>query len=405
MSTVFSTPWFALVGSLTFISCNDDNARLEAKLDSALAELESVKQKTRADSTANSYGFERMQDSLRKLTSTSPQELSVLYEALQSSIYTVYLGNGYGTSQGSAFLVDADGTCVSNYHVFEKMTTGFVRNSKGEDIRILEMLKYDAELDYAIFRIALGNDFVSPLNLASTLPKVGEECFAIGSPKGLTHTLSTGIVSSYRNDGTIIQNTTDITFGSSGGALFNRAGEVIGITTSTYGDGALNFAINIQVVDLRKYAVERPDALDSKVFVVLVNRTNFHNTPNRHSQRSAFLTYGDEGVLFAEEGGYAYVAYTNREGRTTKGWIDVNDISIDDSSGGASMQADTYTVIFQRTYFHSQPKNRTIRSGHLLQGDRFQGSHTRDGFVYATYTSSNGIETTGWILLSDVARL
>ena len=81
-----------------------------------------------------------------------------------------------------------------------------------------------------------------------------EPVIAIGSPKGFTNTVSTGIISNiYNEDGfNRIQFTAPISPGSSGGALFNGNGEVIGITSSTYIDSQnLNFAIQItEVIDL-----------------------------------------------------------------------------------------------------------------------------------------------------------
>jgi hypothetical protein len=91
----------------------------------------------------------------------------------------------------------------------------------------------------------------TPLELGdSNTVKLGEKVVAIGSPKGLTNTVSDGVVSGFRNDGVnnLIQTSVPITFGSSGGALINEYGEVIGVTTSGIGEANLNFAVPINVV-------------------------------------------------------------------------------------------------------------------------------------------------------------
>jgi len=78
--------------------------------------------------------------------------------------------------------------------------------------------------------------------------QIGEKVYAIGSPLGLENTLSEGIISALRLDGKIrkIQFTAPMTYGSSGGALFDAQGRLIGITTEFYGDRAdLNFAVSI----------------------------------------------------------------------------------------------------------------------------------------------------------------
>lgn len=81
-------------------------------------------------------------------------------------------------------------------------------------------------------------------------PNIGEESFTVGNPQGLTQTLSKGIISGFRENRKYIQTTTEITYGSSGAPLFNRNGEVIGITTGGFGEANLNYAINIKEVPL-----------------------------------------------------------------------------------------------------------------------------------------------------------
>lgn len=79
--------------------------------------------------------------------------------------------------------------------------------------------------------------------------QVGEPVVAIGNPYGWENTISDGLISGIREieDLKLLQITTPISPGSSGGALFNMKGEVIGITTigSEWGAQNLNFAIPI----------------------------------------------------------------------------------------------------------------------------------------------------------------
>jgi serine protease Do len=75
---------------------------------------------------------------------------------------------------------------------------------------------------------------------------VGEEVYTIGSPSGLESTLGQGIISGLRQleSQRLIQTTAPISPGSSGGGLFDRSGNVIGITTFMISKGqSLNFAI------------------------------------------------------------------------------------------------------------------------------------------------------------------
>ncbi|MDZ7718054.1 MAG: S1C family serine protease [Balneolaceae bacterium] len=67
----------------------------------------------------------------------------------------------------------------------------------GNEYKISRVIEQDEELDYIIFKVSGSSNF-NTLNIAESRPKIGEEVFAIGNPKGLSHSLSTGIISSYR---------------------------------------------------------------------------------------------------------------------------------------------------------------------------------------------------------------
>jgi serine protease Do len=118
-----------------------------------------------------------------------------------------------------------------------------IYTNTGKRYMISEIVNYSRESDYVVFKISnsASNNF-KPVKFAKSNPKIGEDCFAIGNPRGLTQTLSKGIISGYREN--YIQTTAQITHGSSGGALFNNDGEVVGITTMGFKDADLNFALN-----------------------------------------------------------------------------------------------------------------------------------------------------------------
>ena len=116
------------------------------------------------------------------------------------------------------------------------------------------MLASDKDRDVAVIK-AHGNDFRTLTLGDSDRLQVGEEVVAIGNPLSLESTVSNGIVSAIRTvedeGGKFVQITAPISPGSSGGPLFNMAGEVVGITTSHIKGGEnLNFAIPINDVKL-----------------------------------------------------------------------------------------------------------------------------------------------------------
>jgi tetratricopeptide (TPR) repeat protein len=166
---------------------------------------------------------------------------------------------------GSGFIFTEDGLIGTNYHVVDGIDSIIVKTSDGTYYDA-ELLLIDEKNDMAILRIknANGTKFPTIKFANSDALKVGQEVFAIGSPLGYEYTISQGIIAGIRDNEKVsfsdpitympieksfekvIQITAAISPGNSGGALFNRKGEVIGITTYTYtGYGNLNFAIAI----------------------------------------------------------------------------------------------------------------------------------------------------------------
>ncbi len=185
-----------------------------------------------------------------------PISLNKLYNKFKKSVFLIYTSDGNSGFQGTGFFISENGLAVSNYHVFENTSKGLevIETIDGTQFKILEVLDTSKEYDYIIFRINIGNQHIAnPIPIVYQDPQIGEDVFAIGNPKGLTSTLSKGIVSGFRDDNNIIQTTAEITHGSSGGPLMNMNGEVIGITTSGVGEANLNFAINIKILNLSRF--------------------------------------------------------------------------------------------------------------------------------------------------------
>lgn len=189
------------------------------------------------------------------------------FNKCKKSVYLIICKVGNEVAMGSAFAINKNGLCLSNFHVFngaEKAIAIDFENNKYE-IDLTNISNYDKNLDYVLFHIS--NPKISPLTIATELPQIGDQCFAIGNPEGLQLTLSDGIISGYRGNDTLIQTTAEITHGSSGGPLFNTLGEVIGITSSGMGEANLNFAININMImnNLSEYASTQTIEPESKI--------------------------------------------------------------------------------------------------------------------------------------------
>lgn len=163
----------------------------------------------------------------------------------------VHTSNGHVGAQGSGFFVSSNGVAVSNHHVFKGSRSGHqtVELASGERFSVGRILAQSEANDFIVFQVALNGRTVNYIPIASEVPKVGEKVYAIGSPKGFKNTFASGEISQIREDNEL-QISVPIDHGSSGGALINSRGEVIGITTSGVGDSKanLNFAKSIELV-------------------------------------------------------------------------------------------------------------------------------------------------------------
>ena len=172
----------------------------------------------------------------------TPEEI---YRRFNPAVFTVKMPD---RTQGSGFFINESGVAVTNYHVLGASARGYVMLADNRAYQIVEVLKANQELDYAIFRVGI-SDKVPFLPISRKDVVIGEKAYAIGSPKGVNNTFSQGIVSQKR--GHLIQISVPIDHGSSGGALLNEYGEVIGVTTSRVDSNAdLNFAIDIHMLPL-----------------------------------------------------------------------------------------------------------------------------------------------------------
>ena len=130
---------------------------------------------------------------------------------------------------GTGFLVGADGTILTNYHVIANGNTAVVKFSDGTVLPVDGVLAADKVRDLAVIKIH-GKNLQTLILGNSERIQVGEEVVAIGNPLGLELTVSNGILSAVRTvekeGGKFLQVTAPISHGSSGGPLFNMAGEV-----------------------------------------------------------------------------------------------------------------------------------------------------------------------------------
>jgi serine protease Do len=156
-------------------------------------------------------------------------------------------------SLGSGFIIDKEGFVVTNNHVIEDADQIKVK-LKDEREFDAEIVGRDPNTDIALLKISSGQDLPTAKLGDSNELKVGEWVVAIGSPFGLEHTVTAGIVSAKgRVIGSgpyddFIQTDASINPGNSGGPLLNLKGEVVGINTAIVATGqGIGFAIPVNL--------------------------------------------------------------------------------------------------------------------------------------------------------------
>lgn len=175
-----------------------------------------------------------------------------VFEMYSKAVFMIFTSDGTNDYQGSGFFIGSNGLAVSNYHVFEGTNIGSENIKLSYDnkhyYKISEVVAKSREPDFIIFRVGYNNSTYIPI--AKSKPNIGEKVYAIGSPRGLENTFSSGEVSQWRGE-FLMQTNALIDHGSSGGALINEYGEVVGITSGSFADGSqanLNYAWSIAAI-------------------------------------------------------------------------------------------------------------------------------------------------------------
>ncbi len=170
---------------------------------------------------------------------------------------------------GSGFIIESDGLIVTNNHVIAGATELKVTLPDGTKHKG-KVVGKDPGSDLALVKIEAKGLPTLPLADPKTI-RVGEMVVAIGSPLGLQHTVTSGILSAMNRDVSVnprvnfLQTDAAINPGNSGGPLMNLRGEVIGVNTAVAREGqGIGFAIPVSTVTdvvpqlKAKGTVERP---------------------------------------------------------------------------------------------------------------------------------------------------
>ncbi len=163
------------------------------------------------------------------------------------------------TGRGSGFVIHEDGYILTNHHVIGNASQVFVILMTGERIEA-EVIGSDPETDIALLRISPPEQGISVARLGdSDEVEVGEWVMAIGHPFGLSHTVTTGIISGLNRRkikpskahrySDFLQTDAPINKGSSGGPLVDTWGAVVGMNTAINKKGqGISFSIPVNMI-------------------------------------------------------------------------------------------------------------------------------------------------------------
>lgn len=173
-------------------------------------------------------------------------------------------GSGGGISQGTGFLISSDGYLLTNRHVIDGADRVTVKLSDGREFQA-EVVGSDEPYDVALLKIdATGLPWLRHGSSQRLQP--GQWVVAIGSPFGLDHSVTAGIVSAVGRSNPyagqqyvpFIQTDVAINRGNSGGPLLDTAGEVIGINSQIFSNSGGYMGVSFAIpIDLAMSAVDQ----------------------------------------------------------------------------------------------------------------------------------------------------
>jgi len=201
---------------------------------------------------------------------TTVSSLTQLYKTVTPGVVDITVtstssGNGFGSQQtqaeGTGFVYDTKGDILTAAHVVDGASTIKVHFQDGKTATATLVGKDDST-DTAVIKVSVDSSELHPLTMGSSASvQPGQEVVAIGSPFGLTETMTAGIVSAI--DRTItapnnfsisgaIQTDAPINHGNSGGPLLDTTGKVVGINvqidSNSDGSEGVGFSTPIDTV-------------------------------------------------------------------------------------------------------------------------------------------------------------
>ena len=293
------------------INNNEQLKRIELNLSPDLLKINEFEKLKYDYNTAKNFAFTKDKNLEKRKKIKYRGSAKQIYKNYSKSVFFLLNTEGEGIV-GTGFLVDKSGLVLSNWHVTDGAKQMFVWTLPEEgalDAQILfkEINPYYGQVvaenkleDLALIKVSGLPSSIIPVELGSNQEvDIGDNVYAIGHPKSLPWTFSSGMVSQIRekhkwmyvdkseHQATVIQMQTPISTGNSGGPLFTSEGKVVGVNTLMQGEGQnLNFAVAVDHV--KKFIKENPNVKKVNPAGALVKK----NFPNARAQ-----DYNKNGII------------------------------------------------------------------------------------------------------------
>ncbi len=312
------------------INNNEQLKRIEINLSPDLLKISEFEKLKYDYKTAKNFAFTKDKNLEKRKKIKYRGSAKQIYKNYSKSVFFLLNTEGEGIV-GTGFLVDKSGLVLSNWHVTDGAKQMFVWTLPEEgalDAQILfkEINPYYGQVvaenkleDLALIKVSGLPSSIIPVELGSNQEvDIGDNVYAIGHPKSLPWTFSSGMVSQIRekhkwmyvdkseHQATVIQMQTPISTGNSGGPLFTSEGKVVGVNTLMQGEGQnLNFAVAVDHV--KKFIKENPNVKKVNPAGALVKK----NFPNATAQ-----DYNKNGIIDT------WYVDTNKNGKIDTAFID-----------------------------------------------------------------------------------
>lgn len=321
-------------------------------------------------------------------------------EASKSVLFLeVYDDSDNITATASGFVVGDGTVLVTNYHVIEDAYHILARTNNDEKcIDVSNILAYDENADLALLKCDADTGIVPLILGDSSIAKQGDSIYVISYPLGLANTLSDGVISSrYMNENgiDILQITAAISHGSSGGALLNNHGEVIGTVCASYTDGQnLNIAITSNEIqslmnrDATPIAMKEFYASQSRIGI---NAFNLAQSASM-TQSGDYFFYESSmggGTIYCHKAGEVHADMQIAKGSCCNAYM------------GRLYYYDRHQHKVFSCDFNGQDKNTVNLTPDVIQGTNYYISDMLIAYGQLYFTVSNYVYSTGDNFVTD----